>query len=139
MPPPSRFAFQLTVPPDAVDALGHVNNIEYVRWVQDAAMYHSQHLGYGWEQYQKLGAAFVIRRHTIEYLASAHAGDVLEVATWIKQYTRISALRATEIKNAAGQLILSAETLWVWVALATMRPQRVPDEVREIFVGERHE
>jgi acyl-CoA thioester hydrolase len=130
-----KFSYQLTVEPAAIDLFGHVNNAEYVRWVQDAAQLHSMHVGYGWEEYRSLGAAFVIRRHEIDYLRSAHQDDVLEVATWIDSHTRISALRATEIRDASGELILRAMTTWVWVSLTTMRPQRIPDEVRQRFLG----
>ncbi|MGP8243941.1 MAG: acyl-CoA thioesterase [Bryobacteraceae bacterium] len=34
--------FELTIPvePADIDALGHVNNVAYLRWVQDAAVAH---------------------------------------------------------------------------------------------------
>lgn len=133
--PLPRYTFELTVGPEHIDQLGHVNNIEYVRWVQDAAMQHSLHVGYTWDRYRELGAAFVIRRHELDYLRSACEGDVLEVSTWIESYTRLSATRRTELRNAKGELVLSATTLWVWVTLGAMRPARIPDSVRAVFGG----
>lgn len=130
-----KYTYQITVPVEAIDQFGHVNNIEYVRWVQDAARMHSLHVGYGWEHYHSLGAAFVIRRHEIDYLRPAVAGETLEVTTWIDSHTRVSALRVTEIRNLRGEVILRARTTWVFVSLRTMRPQRIPEEIRRRFGG----
>ncbi len=130
-----RFEYEITVPPEAIDQLGHVNNIEYVRWVQDAAMRHSEAAGLDWAAYQEIGAAFVIRRHAIEYLREAKVGDVLRVATWIEAATRITAERATEIRNAKGEEIVTARTTWVFVSLETMRPVRMPTRVADAFGG----
>ena len=35
------YRYELTVPKEAEDQNGHVNNIEYLRWMQDAAVQHS--------------------------------------------------------------------------------------------------
>jgi acyl-CoA thioester hydrolase len=131
-----RFEQSITVPSDVVDMLGHVNNIEYVRWIQDVAVAHSTAVGFAWERYVQLGAAFVIRKHVVEYLRSAHAGETLTIATWVRDATRIAAQRATEITNAAGELVVQAETTWVWVSLATRRPERMPQEIRDAFSDE---
>lgn len=128
-----RFNYQITVGSDVIDMFGHVSNIEYVRWVQDAAVNHSVHAGYGWEAYKTLGAAFVIRRHAIEYLRPAHEGEVLTISTWMENMTRVTALRGTEITNERGEVILVAQTMWAFVATATMRPQRIPEEVKARF------
>ena len=39
------YRYELTVPEDAVDVNGHVNNLEYLRWMQDAAILHSDSQG----------------------------------------------------------------------------------------------
>ncbi len=130
-----RFEYEITVPPDSIDQLGHVNNIEYVRWVQDAAVKHSDATGLDWNAYLEMKAAFVIRRHVIEYLREAKVGERLRVATWIESATRITALRATEIRNEKGDAILTAQTTWVFVSLETMRPVRINQRVAEAFGG----
>ncbi|WP_428256857.1 hypothetical protein [Geoalkalibacter sp.] len=38
---PSIFQHHIEVPQSAIDANGHVNNVSYVQWVQDAAAKHS--------------------------------------------------------------------------------------------------
>ena len=54
---------RLVVPADAIDDLGHVSNVQYVRWVQDIARAHSDDVGYDISAYMDLGLVFVVRRH----------------------------------------------------------------------------
>jgi len=35
---PQVYRYELSVPKEAEDQNGHVNNIEYLRWVQDVAV-----------------------------------------------------------------------------------------------------
>ena len=39
-PPPEIFELPITVLASDIDQLGHVNNVTYLRWVQDAAVAH---------------------------------------------------------------------------------------------------
>jgi len=105
----------------------------YVRWLQDAALRHSDHVGLTWETCRQMGCAFVVRRQTIDYLREAVLGQRLEVSTWVEQNTPMSALRHTEIRNEAGEAVLTAQTLWVFMSLDTRRPKRIPHEVKARF------
>ncbi|MBE9064890.1 acyl-ACP thioesterase domain-containing protein [cf. Phormidesmis sp. LEGE 11477] len=33
----------ITVPPEAIDENGHLNNVTYVQWMQDIAIAHANH------------------------------------------------------------------------------------------------
>ena len=127
------FRFSITVPREAIDVVGHANNTAYVGWMQDAAVMHSAHLGLDWYAYVELGAAFVIRRHEIDYIRAVRAGDVVEISTWVASMEQTSSERKTEMKNAAGETILRASTTWIYVSLQTGKPTRIPDDVRERF------
>ena len=127
------FRYPIVVPAEVIDMLGHANNTAYVKWMQDAAVLHSAHVGLPWEAYVKIGAAFVIRRHEVDYLRAVRAGDIVEIATWVASMEQSSSARKTEMKNAAGEPILRAETTWIFVSLVTGKPTRIPDEVRERF------
>lgn len=127
------FRYQIRVPAEAIDRLGHVNNIEYVRWLQDAALRHSEHVGLSWDESVRVGGAFVVRRQQLEYLRQARAGERLTVHTWIASATHMSAVRRTEVRSDTGDLVLDATTTWVFVSLETFRPKRIPVEVRRMF------
>ena len=125
--------FTLTVPKEAIDVLGHANNAEYVRWLEMAAVRHSERVGIGMAEYLAKGAVFVIRRQNIEYVRPVREGQVIRIATWVASMASSTTVRATEITDEDGKTVLKAETTWVYVSLATMRPERIPDDMRDRF------
>ena len=118
---------------EVTDLLGHVNNVEYVRWMQDAATSHSDAVGCT-AATQADGAAWVARSHHIEYLRPAFPDDEVQVRTWVGDYRRASSRRFYEfIRLADGVLLARGETDWVYVDLASGRPRSIPAGVRSLF------
>ncbi len=62
---------QLSVGENAIDAHGHVNNQDYLRWMEEIAIEHSTAQGWPMERYLKSGASWFVRSHSIEYLRPA--------------------------------------------------------------------
>jgi acyl-CoA thioester hydrolase len=129
-----HFTTQLRVRYHEMDALGHVNNAVYQHYLEQAAVEHSEHLGFNQERYQELGGVFVMRRIEIDYLRPAVAGDTLEISTWLQKMRGPRAIRRYEIrKQGNDQLLVTAEALWVWVDTSAMRPKAIPRELLEAF------
>lgn len=129
-----KFTTQLRVRHYEMDALGHVNNAVYQHYLEQAAIEHSEHLGFGLKRYRELGGVFVLRRVAIDYLRSAAAGDSLEITTWLKEMRGSRAIRHYEIRHLGKEdLLVEAEALWVWVEAATMRPRPIPAVLMEGF------
>ena len=119
---------------DEIDEQGHAGNVEYVRWMQMAAMAHSTHQGWPASRYLELGAGWVVRSHHIEYLLPALAGQEIVIKTWVSDFRKIQSLRKYKIVRPADQAVLAtAETNWVFVGLKHHVPRRVPDELRNAF------
>jgi len=124
------FEYRLTVGESAIDGLGPVNNIEYVRWMQDAAVAHSAALGWPPERYLDQGYAWLVRSHAIKYIQSAHAGDEVIVQTWVVDMRRFSSNRKYRMFRAVdGEPVAKAETQWIFVDLNSQRLMPVPTEV----------
>ncbi len=122
------------MPDDAIDENGHVNNVEYVRWMQDVAVMHSEAQGFGLEQYRNLGTTWVVRSHNIEYLGAAFRGDGITVLTWVSTMGRSQSLRKYKfLREADGKVLARAETNWVYLNSATGRPRAIHDEVGKAF------
>lgn len=129
-----KFTTQLRVRYHEMDALGHVNNAVYQHYLEQAAVEHSEYLGFNQERYQEFGGVFVMRKIEIDYLRSAVAGDTLEVTTWLQQMRGPRAIRRYEIrKQGEDELLVSAEALWVWVDTVAMRPRAIPRQLLEAF------
>lgn len=117
-----------------IDALGVVNNAVYQQYLEQAAVAHSEHLGFDLERYRELGGVFVMRRIELEYLRAAVADDILAITTWILEIRGACAIRRYEIRRQGEpDLLLTAEALWVWVDRDTLRPRAMPDVMLEAF------
>lgn len=123
------FVFTVAVTPSDIDELGRVNNVVFVRWIQDAAIAHSSAVGWPAEAFLRNGAAFVVQRHDVEYLRPALAGDVIDVETRIVAVGAATAERTTAIRRQ-GTLLAQAHTRWVYIDLATGRPARIPAHMK---------
>ncbi len=117
-----------------IDEIGHVGNVHYLGWLMTAATAHSGAQGWPWERYRELGAAFVVRRHELDYLRSAKLGDRLIVRTWVASIARVSSVRAYEIAREPGpEVLLRAVTTWAFIDLVSGVPRRIPAELASAF------
>lgn len=128
------FKTQLRVRHYEMDALGHVNNAIYQHYLEQAAIEHSEHLGFTVDRYRELGGVFVLRRVEIDYLRPAIAGDALEITTWLETMRGPRAIRRYEIRRQdETEVLVAAEATWVWVNAITMRPQAIPEVMIAAF------
>jgi acyl-CoA thioester hydrolase len=127
------YQVELKVPDTAVDGNGHVNNVAYVQWMQDAAIGHSEATGCT-RMTRACGAIWVVRTHHVEYLRPAFGGDVLTVQTWVADWRRVRSLRRYKFIRAADGIVLAqGETDWVFVDALTGRPRAIPPEIGQVF------
>ena len=113
-----------------LDEQNHVNNVVYVRWVQEIATAHWQALA---SEAMRAELAWVARRHEIDYLAPALLDDELRVHTRVGHAEGLLFERHTEIARIAdGRILARSRTLWIPVDARTGRPRRVGPEVRAL-------
>ena len=125
--------YDLVVPAAAIDANGHVNNVEFVRWMQEAAVHHADARGLT-EATRATGATWVVRSHQVEYLRPAFAGDALRVLTWVADFRRAFSKRRYRFTRASdGAVLARGETEWVFVDTATARPKSIPEALQKMF------
>jgi acyl-CoA thioester hydrolase len=132
---PRIYVKQLRVGEGSIDVMGHVNNQEYLRWMEEIAIEHSSAQGWPMERYLNSGASWYVSSHFIEYLRQALLGDEIAVCTWVATMTeRNSARRTVFLRNASRRQILArAETLWTFVDMRRGRSIEIPEEVRSAF------
>src|SRR5436189_4683927 len=122
----STVPFEITLRVEAadIDRLGHVNNIVYLRWVQDIAIAHWQSLAAPEHQAEILWMAL---RHEIDYKGQAVEGDEVIVRTWIGTAEGLRFERFTEmLRNADRKVLVQARTVWCPIDPKSGRPKRVP-------------
>jgi acyl-CoA thioester hydrolase len=131
---PRAYLYQLAVDDADVDVLGHASNLVYLRWVQEAALAHSEAVGLGFDDYKEKGGVFVVTRHEIDYLRPAFRGDALQVRTEVVSMSSAQSVRETEIARTSDASVLAkARTTWGYVGWGSGRPQRIPEDVSSRF------
>jgi acyl-CoA thioester hydrolase len=124
--------FELSLRPQAadIDGMGHVNNIVYVRWIQEVAAAH-------WNAVTspelRAQLAWVVVRHEIDYKGAVRPGDEVLARTQVTAATAATCERRTEILAAGGRLVTAARTVWCAVDPASGRARRLPAEVKALF------
>jgi acyl-CoA thioester hydrolase len=125
------FEIPIRVEPADIDEIGHVNNVTYLRWVQDAAVAHWRALASAADQ---AALVWVVVRHEIDYARPAYLGDEIIARTWVGAAGRIRFERHTELLRAADRRLLAkARTLWCPIDAQTGKPASVSVEVRARF------
>ncbi len=126
-----KFHLPIRVLPDHLDPQGHVNNVSFVRFIQDAAVAHWLAAAPpDWHN----SIAWVVRRHEIDYLRPAFLGEELTVWTWVGEPSGATWERFTEIHRAGdGQILVKARTVWVLIDASTGRPRRVDSRITSVL------
>lgn len=132
--PSNAYPHAVSIAADDVDIQGRVSNHDIVRIIADAAEAHSTALGWGLDAYRRLGAWWVVRRHEVDYLQPALAGDDLVCYTWPSAFQKIRAERRHVIVRASDEAVIArALNIWTLIDIESGRPRRFPSEIVACF------
>jgi len=120
-----------------MDAYGHVNNVQFLRLLEDARVIGFQEW-FGQDR-SLLSEGVVVARHEIEYLAPLdfrHAP--ISVDMWATKISGSSFILAYEVRDPAAigtVLYARAETMLVAYDFATASPRRLRPDERVVLQG----
>lgn len=111
--------------------VNHINNIQYLRWIDRGAELHCDARGWTRERMLEGGMMWFVARHEIDYCAEATANDRLRLTTWVEDIRRVKSWRTTVIHTLGDPHteVCRCRTLWVLVNLETRRSMSVPSEM----------
>lgn len=125
------FVVPLTIRPEHIDENGHVNNVVYVGWLQDAG---TAHWTARFDTATRAKWSWVGIRHEIDYLRPLMPDETGVVAcTWVGDPQGPRFNRYVRIENARGQVCAQGVSEWVLVDAKTMRPHRIPADMLPTF------
>lgn len=117
-----------------LDGQGHVNNTCYLKWMQNAAVRHSDAQGWTTKRYVEHGWSWVVRSHFIEYRRPVFGHEDIVIVTWVADMKKHSSLRKYQIKRGSdGKLVARAETNWAFVERERGTLLAIPEEVASAF------
>ena len=132
-PPPGRKVFSRAFAPGPqdIDENGHVNNVVYLRWVQETAIAHWDSLCPAEEQAKW---AWIVLRHEVDYRRPLLPGETATARTWVAETADGPRFdRFVRIDGPDGVMCAQARTVWCLIQQPTGRPRRVPDWMVEMF------
>jgi acyl-CoA thioester hydrolase len=128
---PAPFEYRLRVEAADIDARGHVNNIIYLHWVQEATAAHWQAVA---SQEEQDAIVWVILRHEIDYKRPALLHDEIIVRTWVGVPQGVGFERHAEVlRGADGKKLARARTIWCPINPQSGRPVRIKGTLRSRF------
>ena len=123
----------IVVERSSLDFNRHVNNLEYIRWMQEAAIKHSSHFGWTPRRYMESGFSWVVGSHYVKYLRPAFEEERLAVVTWVSELgSRVLTRQYWCVNKDSKKILVKAETLWVFVD-RTGKPTRIIDELKRDY------
>lgn len=138
------------------DPIGHVNNAVLIGMLEQAGMDLVAARGFSQAHTRTaFNAVFVVREYGVKFLQPAYENDVLMVHATGVDMRGVKAVVRYELRRIAGDpmalpaamlipadaphpapesdLIVSAESTYVFVSLSRLRPARIPEEVVDAF------
>ncbi|MGV9554797.1 acyl-CoA thioesterase [Streptomyces sp. NPDC003401] len=110
-----------------MDAYGHVNNVVFLRYLEEAR------IDFLFRPDKDFQQGSVVARHEIDYKRQlVHRHRPVDIELWITRIRAASFTIAYEVKDG-DQVYVSASTVIVPFDFAAQRPRRITDEEREFL------
>jgi acyl-CoA thioester hydrolase len=121
------FVVPLEVRPEHIDANGHVNNVVYVGWLQEAG---TAHWNARFDADIRARWSWVALRHEIDYLRGISPDATGVVArTWVGDPEGPRFNRYVRIEDGEGRLCAQGVSEWCLVDARSLRPHRIPADM----------
>ena len=110
------------------DMNGHVNNANYLNYLEYARAELLKDIGFDYQKVVGDGYGIFISRIEIDYKKPATLDDILTIKTWPIKKGAVSGTLAQEISRGSD-IVAEAKVTWVFVNSATGMPVRIPKEL----------
>ncbi|MFJ3665220.1 acyl-CoA thioesterase [Streptomyces sp. NPDC090106] len=114
-----------------MDAYGHVNNVVFLRYLEEAR------IDFLFRPEKDFKQGSVVARHEIDYKRQlVHRHHPVDIELWVTEIRAASFTIAYEVKDA-DLVYVRASTVIVPFDFGTQRPRRITSEEREFLEGYR--
>ena len=117
----------LTVRTYECDSNSHVNNANYLHYLEYARHEYLKAVNFDYSAATKAGYGIFIARIEIDYKKPAKLDDVLTIKTWPVKKGSVSGIVAQEIRHE-DDIIVQAKVTWALVN-SSGKPTKIPPEL----------
>ena len=127
-----KFEIEKTVQKKHLDNLNHVNNVQYLYWVQEVSQAHWDNLIHKKKFLEK--GLWVVRSHRIEYKNLTKLNDKIIISTYVKNVKGYLSERSVVIKlKKTKKILVKCLTEWCFIDLKTQKLKKIPQEIIKLF------
>lgn len=120
---------EITVGEEHLDQNNHVNNVQYVKWVEEMATEH-------WERVKHMtkyrNEYWVMYDHHIQYKKQVFLGDKITMKTYPLEPEGLKQPRKVEFYRN-GELMVDSRTLWILCDHQTHKIVRIEQDWLNVF------
>jgi len=126
------FEIEKRVKKKHLDEFNHVNNVQYLYWVQEVAQAH-------WDKLTEkksisLKGSWIVRSHKIEYKNFTNLNDKIIISTYVKNAEEFLSERTVTIKlKKSKKILIKCITKWCFVELNTLKLKKIPQKILKLL------
>lgn len=121
------------------DSNGVLTLFHLINYLQDCSTFHGEDVNRGLRWSREIGAAWVIAAWQIHIRRLPSVGDRVVVKTWPYYFRGFMGYRNYTMETQEGELLVSANSEWIFMDLKNNRPVRTEKNLLEIFGAEHEE
>ena len=123
--------YNLQVNKEHLDELDHVNNVQYLHWVQEISEAHWKSLI---EKDSYFLGIWVVRSHKIDYKRPAKLYDWLTLKTHVASTEGFLSQRIVKIYlKDTTTLVAQCTTQWCYLNAVTLELETIPENIFQLF------
>ncbi|OLN28872.1 acyl-[acyl-carrier-protein] thioesterase [Desulfosporosinus metallidurans] len=128
-----KFRIEFEVHYHEVNPLEEATPLTMLHYLEDAAIAHSEAVGYGVGRLKTEQRAWILNRWNLQIERYPIYGEKVIIETWPSNFERFYATREFIIRNHKQEIIGRATSLWIFINTQTKRPLRIGLEFRDAY------
>lgn len=124
----NSFSIDIKVTAGDIDGFAHVNNANYIQWLDQVHWSHLRYLGIPEKEIFEENCGFVVRHTDVTYLAPVKESELIKVGTAITEFDERFRLTRTfqllRLRDTAT--VLRGKITYIAVNIARGTPKRIP-------------
>ena len=130
------YSFDSKVRFSEIDSNGNLNILGILNYFQDSSTLQSDELGIGMDKLHKDKMAWVLSTWQIDVFNYPRLSEKITVGTFPYEFRGFFGRRNFVMKNADGEVLAMADTLWTLIDLEEVKPVRATEEILNTYVLE---
>lgn len=107
--------------------------VALLNYLEETATSHSHAAGYSIDKLKSDNMGWILLRWSVEIDKLPMLNDIITVETWGSGFKHFYAIREYEVRDAKGNNIIKATSLWILFDIERRRPLRIPQNLADAY------